>query len=264
MITGPVPEWQPKPVEPAPVKKPAATAKKGTTSARKAPAAAAKKAPVEIPIPIAIAPRVRSVQITEKAWYAATNEGLFISVDEGKKWYGTPVEGETDFVAANDYPDGTLTLATLKRTFLSRDGGRTWAEVTIPRYVTGVYNFTMTPDSMLWLGTAEGAVQSADGGKTWIHVLSGMPTKHVLGVKYDPTLKRLLATAIDSHQVYESTDDGKTWRKSPESTFSIRQALGYQDQMLAVSWHNGLLLQNGASGKAGAVAEITGTAKSQQ
>jgi hypothetical protein len=52
-----------------------------------------------------------------------------------------------------------------------------------------------------------------------------------------------LATAIDAHEVYESADGGKTWKKGPESTFSIRSAMGYQDQILAVSWHNGLLMQ---------------------
>ena len=267
MINGPVPEWQKK-EEPAPApqtnaapsrSKSTAAAKKGTT-ARKT---AVKKEPVEVPIPIAIAPRVRSIQITDKAWYAATNEGLFISVDEGKKWYGTPVDGEVDFVAANDYPDGTLTLATIKRAFLSRDGGRTWSEVKLPYYVTGIYNFTMTPDSMLWLATREGAVQSLDGGKVWNHVLSGLPSKHVLAIKYDPELRRLLATAMDSRQVYESVDNGKTWRKTPESTFSIRTAIGYQEQLLAVSWHNGLLLQRSmtAANAAGSVAETSGPAK---
>jgi photosystem II stability/assembly factor-like uncharacterized protein len=270
MINGPVPEWQKK-EEPAPEPEPKKTtasksksstaAKKGTATSRKA--ATAKKEPVEVPIPIAIAPRVRSIQITDKAWYAATNEGLFISVDGGKKWYGTPVDGEVDFVAANDYPDGTLTLATIKRAFLSRDGGRTWSEVKLPYYVTGIYNFTMTPDSALWLATREGAVQSLDGGKAWNHILSGMPSKHVLAIKYDPELQRLLATAMDSRQVYESVDNGKTWRKSPESTFSIRTAIGYQEQLLAVSWHNGLLLQRPASATngAGSMAEASTPAK---
>ena len=270
MIKGPVPEWQPK-AEPAPepvAPRPVATKskKKGTAAAHKPAKRSAKKEPVEVPIPIAIAPRVRSLQITDKAWYAATNEGLFISVDGGKKWYGTPVDGESDFVAANDYEDGTLTLATIKRAFLSRDGGRTWTEVTIPNYVTGIYNFTMAKDSTLWLATREGATESPDGGTTWNHVLSGLPSKHVLAVKYDPTLQMLLATALDSHEVYESADGGKAWHKGPESTFTIRSAMGYQDQILAVSWHNGLLLQrvNAAASLPAAATDVAATAAPSQ
>ncbi len=245
MINGPVPEWQPKPEPPA---KPAATtsrtAKSRTAARHKTPASAAKKAPVEVPIPVAIAPRVRSIEITGKVWYAATNQGLFISVDEGKKWYGTPVDGESDFIASNDYPDGTLLLATIKRAFLSHDEGRTWTEVSIPKYVTGLYNITLAPDSTYWLSTREGAVRSPDGGKTWIHVLGGLASKQVLSVKYDASLKRLLATAMESRNVYESTDGGKSWTKSPDARFSIRTAMGFQDQVLAISWHNGLLLQH--------------------
>ena len=248
MIKGPVPAWQTQEAEPpAPPKPEAVKSKSGKTTARKAPVAAAKKQPLEVPIPIAIAPRIRSVQITDKAWYAATNEGLFISVDGGKKWYGTPVDGESDFVAANDYPDGTLTLASVKRSFLSRDGGRTWTDVVAPDYVTGIYNFTMTPDSSLWLATREGALRSGDGGQTWDHVMGGLPSRHVLAVKYDEGLRRMLATAMESSGVYESADNGKTWTKSPEAGFSIRSAMGYQNQLLAISWHNGVLLQRTGS-----------------
>src|SRR5271165_5584963 len=249
MIRGPVPEWQPKP-EPAPepvAKKTTKTTAGKTSAAHKAPVTAKKKEPVEVPIPIAIAPRVRSIQITDKAWYAATNEGLFISVDGGKKWYGTPIEGESDFVAANDYSDGTLTLASIKRLFISHDAGRTWSEVAAPNYVTGVYNFTMTPDTSLWLGAREGAIRSNDGGKTWAHIMSGLPPSYVLGVNYDAKAQRLLATAMNSRGVFESVDEGKTWHQTPEATFSIRTAMGYQDLLLAISWHNGLLLQRDSS-----------------
>ena len=262
MIRGPVPEWQPKP-EPAPApvaKKTTKTTTAKSSAARKPAVTAKKKEPVEVPIPIAITPRVRSIQITDQAWYAATNEGLFISVDGGKKWYGMPVDGELDFIAANDYPDGTLTLASIKRAFISHDAGRTWSEITLPTYVTGLYNVTVAPDSSLWLGTREGAVRSNDGGKTWAHIMSGLPPSFVLGVKYDHKAQRLLATAMNSRGVFESADGGKTWSQTPEATFSIRTAMGYQDLLLAISWHNGILLQS--SGTAAAAANTAAVAGS--
>ncbi len=259
MIRAPVPEWQKKETPPEPVKPVATKSKTAKNTVRKAPA---KKEPVEVPIPVAIAPRVRSMQITDKAWYAATNEGLFISVDNGKKWYGTPVEGEEDFVVANEYSDGTLTLAGVKRAFLSHDDGRTWAEITPPKYVTGIYDFTMTPDSTLWLGAREGAVRSGDGGVTWVHVMSGLPPSHVLGVIYDADAHRLLATAMNSKGVYQSSDGGKTWQQTAEANFQIRSAMSYQGQLLASSWHNGLLLQRSASTASlpSSVAAVPGTA----
>ena len=241
MFPGPVPEWQKK-EEPAPAPKPTTRGSKSARTTAHKPTVA-KKGPIEVPIPIAIAPRVRSLQITDQAWYAATNEGLFISVDAGKKWYGTPVEGESDFVVANEYSDGTLTLAGIKRAFISHDGGRTWSEITVPNYVTGINNFTMAPDSTLWLATREGAARSSNGGSTWVHVMNGLPPNYVLGVVYDPGTQRLLATAVKSRGVFESTDGGKSWKQSPDASFSIRTATSFQGQLLATSWHNGLLLQ---------------------
>ena len=267
MIRGPVPAWQPKAEPtPEPVHQKAGKSKTANAAARKAPVTAKKKEPVEVPIPVAIAPRVRSIQITDKAWYAATNEGLFISVDDGKKWYGAPIDDESDFVAANDYPDGTLTLASVKRAFLSRDAGRTWSEIATPAYVTGIYNLTMTPDSSLWLGTREGALRSNDGGKDWVHVMNGLVPSYVLGVKYDAKAQCLLATAMNSRGVFESLDGGKTWRQTPEANFSIRTAMGYQDLLLAISWHNGLLLQRVSSpaSASNAAAGVVGAAPPSQ
>ena len=80
----------------------------------------APKAPLEAVINPAKAPRVRAFEFDEKVWYAATDEGLFRSVDQGKKWYGEPVEGESDFIAVNHFDDGSLTLVSPKHALLSR------------------------------------------------------------------------------------------------------------------------------------------------
>ncbi len=242
MIMGSVPEWQPQEVTPEPVEaKP--KSHKVTAASEGRSRASKPKAPAEAVIPQGTAPRVRSLRIGDKAWYAATNDGLFISVDQGKKWYGQPVEGEIDFSAVNSYDDGTVTLAGPKGAYISRDDGKTWTSVVLPKYVIGVYNLTLMPDSSLWLGTRQGALHSTDGGQSWHYMLGGLPKDDVLAVRYDANGHRLLATALGAHGVFESKDGGKSWQSTPDAAVAIRTALNYQGRLLATSSYNGLLLQ---------------------
>ena len=248
LISGPPPQWQPE--TPASNPRPSTKAAKGKAGTSKRPVIAHKAAPPEHGIPLDKTPRVRAIQITDKAWYAATNEGLFVSVDHGRKWYGAPVEGESDLIAVSSFADGTLSLVSPKHAFLSRDAGQSWSEITYPQYVTGIYNLTAVPDGSLWLATREGAVHSTDGGKTWEHVLSGLPSRNVFAVRYDAASQRLLATALYAHGVFESKDGGQTWQRTPDTGVSIRAALSYQGHLLAASSYNGLLLQQGGDGAA--------------
>jgi photosystem II stability/assembly factor-like uncharacterized protein len=243
MIWGPVPEWQPKP--PASEPPPAPVKSSKATAASRHKAAAKPKVPPEPVIPVAAAPQVRSLQMNDKAWFAATDQGLFISVDQGKKWYGQPIEGQSNFSVVNAYADGTVTLAGTLGAFLSHDGGQTWSLVTLPKYVSGVYNLTVTPGSVLWLGSREGASRSDDGGQSWHYIPSGLPKSDVLAVDYDSVGQRLLATALHVHGVFESKDGGKTWQRTPESRVAIRSAMNFQGRLLGASLHNGLLLEQG-------------------
>jgi photosystem II stability/assembly factor-like uncharacterized protein len=246
MIWGPVPEWQPKPPEPEPVVNKSKSSKPATHTKGKA-AAAKAKVPPEPVIPLATTPRVRSLQMGERVWYAATDQGLFISVDQGQKWYGQPIEGESNFSAVNRYEDGTVTLAGPKGAYISRDDGRTWAAVALPQYVSGVYNLTVTPGSVWWLASREGAIRSDDGGQSWHYVFNGLPKNEVLAVRYDGAGQRLLATALHAHGVFESKDGGQTWQRTPEAAVSLRSVMNFQGRLLAASPHNGLLLQQGGA-----------------
>jgi len=148
-------------------------------------------------------------------------------VDQGERWYVQPVEEEQEFSVVNSYDDGTVTLAGLKGAYLSRDGGKTWTSVALPKYVSGVYSLTSTPGA-LWLGTAQGALRSADGGQTWQYMLGGLPKSDVLAVYYDSSGQRLLATALHSHAVFQSKDGGQSWQSTPEAGVSIRTAQNYK------------------------------------
>ena len=252
MIWGPVPEWQPKPAEAeaSPVVSKGKSSKTAAGTKRKA-TVAKTKVPPEPLIPLATAPRVRSLQMGEKAWFAATDDGLFISVDQGERWYGQTVEGEREFSVVNSYDDGTVTLAGLKGAYLSRDGGKTWTSVALPKYVSGVYSLTLTPGAALWLGTRQGALRSTDGGQTWQYMLGGLPKDDVLAVRYDPSGQRLLATALHSRAVFQSKDGGQSWQSTPESGVSIRTALNYKGRLLVASFYNGLLLEEASDAASG-------------
>jgi hypothetical protein len=71
---------------------------------------------------------------------------------------------------------------------------------------------------------------------------------------------------MGSKGVFESTDGGKSWKQTPEASFSIRSATGYQGQLLATSWHNGLLLQkvNSAAMPSASASAVAPSAKSPQ
>ncbi len=260
-------EWQPAEMIrgplPQPEAKPATTSKSsrsGKSTVRPRTTVAHK--PAEHVIPTDETPRIRAFDVAGETWYAATNEGLFVSIDHGRKWYGTVIEGETDFIAVNSFSNGAVSLLTPKRVFLSQDQGKTWSDIAYPQYVTGLYSLSEMPDGSLWLGTREGALHSTDAGKTWIHTLGGLPARNVFAVAYDPASQRLLATALHVHGVFQSKDGGQTWQQTPDTGVSIRSALDYQGRLLAASAYNGLLLQTGATDTAASDTAHVGAADS--
>ena len=248
-------EWQPATMirgpQPEPEEKPVTTTKtvtlksgkKVTRTVTKAPAK--KAAPAEKTIALAQAPRILAFDLDGDTWFAATNDGVFVSSDKGKKWYGVMIPGETEFISVNTLPDGSIGLLAPKHAYITHDQGKTWSPMAIPQYVTGLYNLTQGGDGSIWLGTREGALHSTDNGATWEHVLGGLPARQVYVVRYDAPSQRLLATAQHTHGVYESKDGGKSWHLTSGTGVSIRAAMNFQGRILAASSYNGLLLQQG-------------------
>ena len=155
-------------------------------------------------------------------------------------------------------------LVAPKHAYISHDEGKTWNQLAIPQYVTGLYNLTQGGDGSVWLGTREGALRSTDNGATWEHVLGGLPPRQVYVVRYDAPSQRLLATAQHTHGVYESKDGGKSWHLTPDTGVSIRAAMNFQGRILAASSYNGLLLQAGEGSAETANAGQAGSSANRQ
>ncbi len=260
MYRGTLPEWKKKDeLPPSPKSRTTSTRSRTARSKTATSKTAASKTESlhETPIPIAIAPRIRALLITDTMWYAATNEGLFISEDQGRKWYGEAVLGQQDLIGVQPIDANTLAAVSPTQAYVSHDAGKSWVALTLPSYVTVVYGLTSTPDGSLWLSTREGALHSADQGKSWEHMLGGLPAREILSVHYDAGSQRLLATALHTRAVFESKDGGKSWQPSPASLVSIRAAMTYQGRILAATSHNGLLLEK--SGQVAAAPKQAGS-----
>ena len=189
---------------------------------------------------------------------------MFISVDQGLKWYGQPVQGESNFRSVNSYEDGVVTLAGTSGAYLSHDGGKTWTAVALPNYVSGVYNLTMAPGPVLWLGTHQGAMSSTDGGQKWHYIVNGLPKSDVLAVRYDAGGQRLLATALHTHGMFKARMAARpgNLRRRPE--FPSARRLTSRDDLLGASAHNGLLLEQGAVTSSESARAAGGSSSSNQ
>jgi photosystem II stability/assembly factor-like uncharacterized protein len=172
-------------------------------------------------------------------WMAATNAGVYVSSDRGKSWVAAEIPGESNFISL--FVDGKDALAaTPARVYASHDSGTTWTALKMPAFISRIFQASMTSDNSVWIATREGAFRSSDQGNRWERVYGGMPQKNVLAVL--PVGSRLLATSLGERGVFESTDGGKSWKKTSDSGLNLRRATVFHGRVLATSAFNGLWL----------------------
>ena len=184
--------------------------------------------------------RVADLKITKDKWYAATSMGIFTSVNHGKTWQGGPVEGNTSFLAI--YVQPTLIMAAGRNNLVaSVDGGNSWYTSKLPQIVTSIVGFCPAPDNSVWFASREGAYRSADGGETWERV-ANLPVVDLASCSYDEENKRMLVTGMRSTEIFESPDNGRTWRHS-ETGWLLRSLLDQTGRLVATTAFDGVVLQ---------------------
>ena len=107
---------------------------------------------------------------------------------------------------------------------LTRDGGRTWRDVTPPQLVPWA-KVSLIEASHFDRNTAYAAIntlrlddlrphiyRTRDGGETWSRVTNGMPNGGVVNVVREDSLRRGLLFAGTEQAVHVSFDDGDSWQ----------------------------------------------------
>jgi len=129
---------------------------------------------------------------------------------------------------------------------LTRDGGRTWTNVTPPA-LTSWSKVSRIEASRFATGTAYAAVnrfrlddlrphvyRTRDYGRTWVEIVNGLPeSAPVNAVREDPARKGLLYSATE-RGVAVSFDDGGSWRTLQVNlpTTSVRDLVVHEDDLV--------------------------------
>jgi photosystem II stability/assembly factor-like uncharacterized protein len=194
--------------------------------------------------------RVRSLAVSpdythDRTLYAGTVSGVFGSDDGGRTWsatgprMATPPEGGEDDLGAlvamspAYRSDGTVFAGTDGGLFVTRDGGRSWVEVTAPPLTTSsqVEAVAVSPDyaedRTVLVSTRElGLVRSTDGGRSFQRVgvelfdanriIADFTNPTSMPIQFSPSFATdRTVFAYAETDVLRSTDGGQSWDVLP-------------------------------------------------
>ncbi|MBS1850246.1 MAG: transcriptional regulator [Acidobacteria bacterium] len=186
--------------------------------------------------------RVNDIEVTPKHWLAATSTGFFLSTDQGKSWTGGELLGNRDFVSVQSSGDHWV-VATRSNVLVSSNVGTTWQQSGLASYVTSIREVTLTPENHILVASREGAFRSSDAGASWEHLVNGIPDKNISSISYDESQKRLLATSPTTGVVFESRDNGRSWRRGPDTGYPLRRVSAVGGRLLAATPFDGVVIQ---------------------
>ncbi len=187
--------------------------------------------------------RVNDLELGPQQWYAATQDGVYVSSDRGATWASAPIPGHKEFLAVKSR-ENVIMAASRKGVAISLDGSQHWFAASLPQYVTSVRDVAIGPNASLWFAGREGVFRSDDSGETWDHVLNGLPAMNVAAIMYDAHGKRMLAASSVSPLIYESTDNGRRWQLAAESIGLVRNVSAHHGRIFVTTAFDGVLAQN--------------------
>ena len=155
---------------------------------------------------------VNEMAFCAEAWYAATEEALLVSRDEGKTWRAVPfgpLSLPTRSVRVS--PDGRRIWAvSLRGIVYSLDAGHTWAWRDLPVDAGGALHLDAAGESNFFAIGNRALYVSLDSGRTWRKAGNGLPQVPIQQVA---VVAGTVFAAAQSGGIYYSRDHGLSWSR---------------------------------------------------
>jgi len=184
--------------------------------------------------------RISALQVSEKTWYAASSRGVFVSSDAGGTWI--PKNLPTLKYVSSLALSGNMAVAANRNALaVSVNGGETWLTPKALPPDLLINSVAVDSTGTIWLAARDGMFRSSDLGDTWKRVMS-LRLSNINAIQIDSDNQRILATGSASMNVYESTDNGRSW--SPiNSGWLLRNVSSVHGRLVATTPFDGIVVQ---------------------
>lgn len=159
--------------------------------------------------------------------YAATQRGLFASMDGGQSWSEVPLPSQTQEVfalAVKPVDPSHLWAGTREGLWSSQDGGQSWVRISsnLPGGLVPLSLSVARTSELVYMGTArQGLFRSQDSGLTWQEISSGLP-EGIGASQYgafsslalSPANDVLVLVGTELGEIYRTQDAGSTWESA--------------------------------------------------
>jgi photosystem II stability/assembly factor-like uncharacterized protein len=238
--------------KPAP-NQPQRTAMVKKVSANSAKAPASSRAPAAVKSTAAFRAKVNDMAFSRDVWYAATEEGLFVSRDHGLNWSAvsfTPAQPAALGAATSALPilairagsgNSYVWALTPDRIEISGDSGKTWISHTLPFRPRGPVHIYPADEATIVLSSDQGVFISRDAGESWRQAsLSELLIKGMT-----PVRNAIVVYTADG-TLFLSRDAARTWQHmdgpNADSALSALRSRDTGNQLVAASATEGLFV----------------------
>ncbi len=180
----------------------------------------------------------------DTAVYAATEEGLLISADDGRTWNRVRSANATPW--RQMAVEGSLVaLADLKMVAISTDKGSSFHAVAAPAELTMIAAITIDKGGRIWIAGREGVYLSEDGGSKW-HAQKDLFVPDVSGLYFDQRNSRILITSNQPGALVFGVHVPDMTVQHWDSGWVLREARPVGDHLVGITRYDGLVLQRSA------------------